>query len=524
MMVTTRAGLVARPDSPVSTDATVTHRRWRVTDRDVLVVLLSGVASLAIWNSARKSLWTDEAYSLHTAAMSLPGTVAQAIRFELQPPIYFAALHEWMRWGGGIDMARLFSTVCILGVIAIGWAIGRRLRLPWPPSLAVLLAITPGVIWAASEARSYPMAMLMAIGTLSCFLNLVTDPSPRPSAGRVVAYGAMAALSVGTFYYCGFLLLGQWIAALTTRRHAGRVTAALAGAALACAPIFPIALSQWRAHPLGAPAAPPGHPGVMGAAYTTIATITRAFLGDTPLLRLPHAVPIAVLALLAILVARALTQVVARGPRLDALERMLLVAAAVPVLCLAALMIANKIPVRPRYCLILIPVSLAATSVVWARIAVPRARRIAGAGLVVTLLVALTMYEWHGVTTEDWRSAAAYITAHETADDRVLVFDPDRLLPFQYYYHGPAPSAGLPVEPRLDRYAPDGYAIPDTAAVTRRFAAVGVHGRVWIVEADRLLPSLTASVRVIDDALARCCRIASHQAYPGLTIIEAYVR
>ena len=103
------------------------------------------------------------------------------------------------------------------------------------------------------------------------------------------------------------------------------------------------------------------------------------------------------------------------------------------------------------------------------------------------------------------------------------MFDPDRLLPFAYYYRGPAPMAGLPVDPDVNRYSPFLYAVTDTAQVAARMTAVGVHDRVWIVEAARLLPELVPSRGIIASTLDRCCRVASQQTFPGVQIIEARV-
>jgi hypothetical protein len=487
-------------------------------DRAALAAILVAVAALATWNSARKSLWTDESYTLDTVRRSLSGTLSQALHFELQPPVYFAVLHTWMAVGGGIGVARLFSTLCILGCIAFCYQIGRLVRLPWAPGLALLAALTTGVIWAATEARTYPLTLLLAAGTLYCFLRIMLDPPARPAA-LTVGYAVLAALSVGTFYYSVFLLLGQWLAALAVRRQRARVTLALAAAGVVCLPLLFVAFGQWRRHPIDSQNAivDGSFPSVF---YTTLATFDKAFLGDTGLFTVPHMVPLIALGLTVVVLVR----LVARGPGWETDERILGIAALVPLVCLGTLLSAHLVPIRSRYCLVLVPVVLALNAVTLSRIAARGLRLAAGGALVATLVGGLVYFEWHAVDTEDWRDAAAYIGAHATADDRVLVFDPDRLLPFRYYYHGPAPMAGLPVDPDVNRYRPFLYAIADTTQVMARFAAVGVHDRVWIVEAGRLLPALTPSRGIIAAALDQCCRIVSQHDFPHVQVIEARVR
>jgi hypothetical protein len=507
-----------RPSGPrdLVADESPDHRRR--TSR-LVAALLVAVGILVCVNSARKSLWTDESYSLDTVGRSWAGTLRQAIRFELQPPLYFLTLHGWMSLGGGIGVARLLSAVSVLGVIAICYAIGRLLRLRWTPGLAVLAASTTGIIWAASEARNYALTLLLVTATLYCFLRLVLAPPDRP--GRLtVAYAALAALSVVSFYYSGFVLLGQWIAALVVRRQRARLTIALAVAAIIVAPVFPLALAQWHRHPIEMAPAASAPVGLGYAVYTTINTILKAFLGDTRLFNLPHAASIALVALVFAVAARVVT---ARG-RLGVDEQLLAIAAIVPVCCLSLLLTAHVIPIRSRHCLVLVPVLLTLSALALSRTG-PRAVRLASATVLATTLgAALIYFERHAVNTEDWRGVAAWLEARTTADDRVLVFDPDRLLPLRYYYQGAAPAGGLPTDPELEHYSPDAYMLRDTAAVAARFAGTGAHRRVYVVEASRLLPELTPSVRLIDVALARCCRITDTRRFDGVSVIEADVR
>jgi len=481
--------------------------------------LLIVVAILVSANSARKSLWTDESYSLDTVGRSWAGTFSQAIHFELQPPVYFLTLHGWMSFGGGIGVARLLSTVCVVGALALCYAIGRLLRLRWPPTLVVLAASTTGIIWAASEARNYGLTLLLVTATLYCFLRLMLAPPARPG-WLTAAYAALAALSVATFYYSGFVLLGQWIAALVVRRQRLRVTTAFAAAALIDLPLFPLALAQWHRHPIEMAPAASAPVGLGYALYTTINTILKAFLGDTRLFALPHAASIALVALAFAFVVRIAT---ARG-RLGGDERMLAIAAVVPVCCLSLLLTAHVIPIRSRHCLVLVPVLLTLTALALSRTGPRAARLVSATVLGATLLSALVYFELRAVNTEDWRGVAAWLASRTTTDDRVLVYDPDRLLPLRYYYHGAAPAGGMPTDPELEHYNPDAYILRDTATVAARLLGIGARRRVFLVEATRLLPELTPSLRLIDATMARCCRITGTRQFDGVTVIEADVR
>jgi hypothetical protein len=59
------------------------------------------------------------------------------------------------------------------------------------------------------------------------------------------------------------------------------------------------------------------------------------------------------------------------------------------------------------------------------------------------------------------------------------------------------------VDPDLDHYSPAQYATRDTIAIAARFATVPTTAKVWLVEADRLMPALQSSVNVIDGFVHR---------------------
>jgi hypothetical protein len=99
----------------------------------LFTVGLVAFAALVLWNSLHKSMWTDESYSMNTALRPLAGTVRQALRFELQPPLYFVALNGWLRLHAGIIFARLLSLGCALGTLGVLAAIGRLLGMRLRP-------------------------------------------------------------------------------------------------------------------------------------------------------------------------------------------------------------------------------------------------------------------------------------------------------------------------------------------------------------------------------------------------------
>ena len=101
-------------------------------------------------------------------------------------------------------------------------------------------------MWAAAEARDYALLLLLSALSYWLLLRLVSGrrhPGPRRAVDAVVAY-----LSLLTMYYSGFVLFGQWIAALTVRRARWVVTAALAAVGIALIPWLGVILGQVAGH------------------------------------------------------------------------------------------------------------------------------------------------------------------------------------------------------------------------------------------------------------------------------------
>ncbi len=465
-------------------------------DSAVLTVVTLALMALVLWNSIHKSLWTDESYSLNTAMRPLAGTMHQALHFELQPPLFFVALNLWLRVHDGIIFARLLSLGCILGMLTTLAAIGRLIGIRGWLTPAVLAAATPGIIWAAAEARVYGMSLLLATVTLYWYLRIVVGPPEHLSRSTLI-YAVVAYLSVFTFYYNAFLLLGQWIGALVIGRQVRRVTGALGLVAIGIVPWIPTILSQGTTHPIEVPVADQTTI-VSNPLFVLAGQPIKALLTDTAGLVFPHAV-IIIWAILAIVPALR----IAFGGKATAAERALIPSVAVPLVVLCALMYLHRIPMRHRHLVLLLPATLTLYSLWIAQTRAGWPRALGATSLVALLVAFIVSFEIDPQYPEDWRQVADYLVRQMTPGDHVLVFDPDRVLPLQYYLGHGAAVSGLPVDPDLDHYDPSQYATRDTTILAARFAAVDATGGVWLVEANRLMPALQSSTGVIDGFVRR---------------------
>lgn len=511
------SGVASDSRGASDTSPSATSRGW-VTVAAVTVF----VAALATWNSAHKSMWLDESYSMYTATLPLSGAVRHALGYELQPPLYFVLLDLWVRLWRSVMFGRVISTVAVTLFVVTLAAAARRLGVRRWALVGAVTAVLPGVVWAAAELRGYGVVMCLAAVTWYYYLGLVL-PEQSPRWRDKVAYVVAAVALLYSFYYGAFVLAGQWAGAVATRRRGRLMTGLGAVIALALAPLVPSIMWQAQQHPLLGPRidvfADPLH-----AVGQTILTIIQSMAGNAPIAnRTPFLIVVGVV-VLATIAARPL------APRRSwsADDTMVGIAALVPVACIGTLRLFDLAPVQGRHFL----VALAGGALfiaLWTdgiRPMVARSSLLAAVGVI--LAANLVSFERNAVQTQDWRGAAHYVSAHAAADDKVLVYIPDEILAFGYYYAGRARVYGLPMALDLDVYhAANSYAIRDTTQIADRVAAIGAAGAprptVWLLmtheapgRPDPMLALADGYLRAHYDTVER---IAD---YDGIVILHAH--
>jgi hypothetical protein len=522
----TAAGAIAGSSAPersmvstppaASAPVPVRTGAWIVATTAILL------AALATWNSAHKSMWIDEAYSEYTSRLSVWAATRRALTYELQPPLYFSLLDLWRHLDHGVMFGRALSTIAAVGFVAVMAAVGRRVGLARWPLLAIAAAAMPGVVWAASEMRGYALATLLAALTLYFFLAIVYAPA-RVRTRDAVGYVVTATALLFTLYYGGFVLAGQWFAVLILRRRVAVLTALLAVVACALLPMAPTILAQIAAHPQDVvPIDILAHPRY--AIFKTVSAIIGAFQGRADILPWAHAIPV----ILAIVVGIPILRALAGRQPWDRDEAAFTVIAATPLVVLGTLRLFDVTPVHPPHFLVTLPGLLLIYGVWMHRTQVGWPRLVASGAVAALVVASLLNYERHGLQREDWRAAAQYVSAHADPGDAVLIYDPDRALPFGDYFDA-APTSipvhGVPVDMDLQHYDPFSYAIRDTAVVAARLQSIGVLGRgLWFVTATQLLDALGPSPSFIVRYLSAHDRLDPPVSFEGVRIIHAQPR
>jgi uncharacterized membrane protein len=157
-----------------------------------------------------QSLWTDEISSLMITDPTLPfRQFWDRVLADTHPPIYYLVL-RWSSsaFGQSEIVARapsvLFGilTVCAAAILP-GASLSRSTRVALP----LLLAVSPGAVWYAREARSYALLLLLStLITVACIRLLRWMPREgRAARGSLIMFSVAALLASFTHYF-GFLL------------------------------------------------------------------------------------------------------------------------------------------------------------------------------------------------------------------------------------------------------------------------------------------------------------------------------
>lgn len=248
--------------------------------RDVLwafaLVLVVAAGLIGVWLrlDSRRDVWLDEVYSLMLsrgegyAHRSLPVGVPMASlpdallsaparfrpsdvwhgqRSDSHPPLYFLLLHCW-RWafGGGIEIARLFSVLMWAGSVVAAAVFGRLLGLGRKGSVlscAVLAASTP-VMWYAAEIRHYSLGVFLSVVLVGSVAVWACHPRPAWALTWSVVLVAMGL----THYFLLGVGLGAVAGAALTRGANRRHLALIMTGVLVCyaAAWGPGLADQWR--------------------------------------------------------------------------------------------------------------------------------------------------------------------------------------------------------------------------------------------------------------------------------------
>ncbi len=402
--------------------------RLRAIPGQAAPVLLPGLAC-AVAGSVllgRKSLWLDESVSATLAQLGWRDLARVLVGRETNMALYHLALKGWTgAFGAGEVAVRSFSVLCAAAAACAVTALAGRLLGRAAGLLSGLLfGLNPIVLAFAQTARGYALCLLLVVVAEW----LLVDALRRRSRPAWIGYAAVTACAVATNSLVVFLPVANLLALVALPGSPVR-RRDLAGSAVV--PLLLVAPLLLRVHQVNAD----GVGWIAGAA------------GGRLVQRLDRLLPApASLSLLAVAVAAVLAVVVRRCRPATlwspwSAHVLLLSWLVTPPVGVLALSLAYRPLLVPRYLVFCLPplVILVAAALLRPRAhaagacARQPARAAAGVTLVLLLSLALDVGWYRAGPREDWRAAAAEVTARAGASDGILFYPADSRVPFDYY-------------------------------------------------------------------------------------------
>ncbi|MFL5864452.1 MAG: glycosyltransferase family 39 protein [Solirubrobacteraceae bacterium] len=398
------------------------------------ITLLGAVLRLP--TLAQQSYWLDEGYTVRLVRMSLSGMLHAIPRTESTPPLYYAAAWVWTRGLGDTEFGlRSLSALAGIATVPVAYAIARRLAgLPAATIAALLVAVSPLLVWFSQEARSYALATLLASISVLCVVGWMQDGRSNWLAG----WAAAAALGLLTHYFVAFIVAPE---ALLLWRHRSRSDGYLAAASaivvIVALGLIPLALAQRGT----------GHSDYIanGALATRVLQVPKQML-------LGYASPIqvvtAILAAAAVLAGAVWPLTMDRGARARA--RVPLVIGLACVLVPVGLAVVGIDFLDTRNLLPALPALYVAAAVGFAApVTWPRGGALAGALAVISLLVVVLVDRSPRFQRDDWRGAETALGA--AAGPRGIIVTPaSGIIPLRAYLPGLRALSGPAAVRELD--------------------------------------------------------------------------
>lgn len=223
--------------------------RSRVFATAGALALLTGVAGFLRFDRlGLQSFWVDEVVTWNLLHRSLWSLLRHGIpSSESTPPLYYVVAWIWVRLFGWSETAlRSLSALVGTATVPVAYLAARTLAGARAALVAALLvAVSPILVWSSQEARAYALFAFLAALSLLFFARLFR----RYSRIDLVAWSTVAVLALTTHYFALFLLLAE--AAFLGRRLPRRpLVLALGAPSMACLLLAPLAWVQ-RSHPSG---------------------------------------------------------------------------------------------------------------------------------------------------------------------------------------------------------------------------------------------------------------------------------
>jgi hypothetical protein len=441
----------------------------------VLALALCAVIGAVLFLALKLNVWIDEGFTLETTRLSPAGAFSQALRVELQAPLYFVLLSLWRKLNDAVWFARLFSAACYVFTLPLVAALARRYLRNVQPILAMtIFALHPLAIQFAVEIRLYALLMLISGALLALFYDAYLAEQPQRRAE--VLYVLVAVAALWTQYYIGLALLAGGVALLCLRRWRAlaRYLIAMMIVGGCFLPLARIALAQRAELTAGATSALP-----VFECLRFMAWRVQKLLLPVEWKRLAAAHSL-ILWLMALAGLRLWWK---RKDRVFGPERLalLIMTAVITAGFVVILRLTNVELMQPRHTVALfLPLLLSALAMVDA--VGRRAFTLTWLALVCCFSIWSLIVSWQPLAKAgDYQRVASFLMAQEKPGEPVLVFHGFGAMPLSYHYRGVNRIVPVPVENQLRSYNRRDYILRDEAQLRDLLRQAGDPERFWLV-------------------------------------------
>lgn len=194
----------------------------KLTSVGTLRLAAAGLAvlGLELWGISRPALWADEVATVSGAKRSIGSLLAMLHNIDAVHGTYYLFMHFWVSAFGISEFSlRLPSAIAVALTSVVVFLVARLRfdeRIAWFAMLVA--ALLPRLSWAATEARSYALAALLASVMLLLFLLILDEENDKRQRALWVAYTFVLALCLFLFVYIALMAAAQGMWLLRTHR------------------------------------------------------------------------------------------------------------------------------------------------------------------------------------------------------------------------------------------------------------------------------------------------------------------
>jgi mannosyltransferase len=404
--------------TPENIQSLLLHSRYT----QLLIALTLIGAVLRFVNLGFNSLWLDEASTYTFASMSIPGIWAATAGGEFNPPLFYWIEHLMLVFGNNEIILRFVPALCGVLTIPLMYWVGKEFV---DRNVGIVAAaactFSPFLIFYSQEARAYSMGLFFITFAMVFFLKALRTNN----ATHWALFGALSALAYWTHFYTlvitGTLVLyAIFVKAMEWKEDLRSLKPVIIGAAtfvIMSLPLLVLTLQLFAKRTSGGPTF-----GIQGAGI--ISETFRQLSGFSELVMLLFLILFVIGIIQALLLDRN------KGIFLLALTILPFV---------ISWFLSYKIPMQPRYLIILAPVYFVGIALLYKPVySLLSSRKIVYAVMALLVVLSVTTPFFVGYyssySKEDWRGFAGQMRQAAKPGD-TLVFVPGYISqPFDYYY------------------------------------------------------------------------------------------